>query len=136
MENCSNATNDCTDMNKWYNTILAHLGQRHSRMTIQTRHHSPDMRRSIHEFYCNHCQQTKIPCTDQVYLPECNLTNTPWYEVSNNLTETLSAKTEHFNGEIYTLTCIETTTNIVQFVCIDSKISDDLVQKFKETRFA
>ncbi len=35
-----------------------------------------------------------------------------------------SANTEQFNDEFYALTCIDTTTNIVKLVCIDTKSSD------------
>ncbi len=54
-------------------------------------------------------------------LPENDLTNTPWYKFTIDLIGPWSAKTEHFNGEFYTLTCIDTITNLVDLVHIDIK---------------
>ncbi len=66
-------------------------------------------------------------------LPEHDLTNTPWYEVTVNLIGSWSAKTEHFSGEFYALTCIDTTTNVVEIVYIDTKSSAAIARKFEQT---
>ncbi len=69
-------------------------------------------------------------------LPEHDLTNMPWYKVAINLIGLWTAKTEHFNGEFYVLTSIDTTTNLVELVCIDTKSSDDIARKFENTWLA
>ncbi len=69
-------------------------------------------------------------------LPECDLTNTLWYEVAVDLIGPWNAKTEHFNGEFYVLTFIDTTTNLVELTCIDTKLSDSIARKFKNTCLA
>ncbi len=69
-------------------------------------------------------------------LPEHDLTNMPWYKVAINLIGLWTAKTEHFNGEFYVLTSIDTTTNLVELVCIDTKSSDDISRKFENTWLA
>ncbi len=66
-------------------------------------------------------------------LPERDLTNTPWYEVAVDL---IGPWTEHFNGEFYALTCIDTTTNLVELTCIDTKSSDAIARKFENTWLA
>ncbi len=65
-------------------------------------------------------------------LPECNLTNTPWYEVAIDLIGPWTAKTDAFNGEFYALICIDTTTNIIELSCIDTK-SGVLLQENSKT---
>ncbi len=66
-------------------------------------------------------------------LPECNLANTPWYKVGSDLIGPWSARTKHFNGEIYALACIDTTTNLAKIACIDTKSSDAIARKFENT---
>ncbi len=41
------------------------------------------------------------------------------------------AKIEHFNGEFYVLMYINNTTNLVEFVHIDTKSSDAITRKFE-----
>ncbi len=69
-------------------------------------------------------------------LPEHDLTNKPWYEVAINLIGPWTAKTGHFNGEFYALTCIDTTTNLVEVDCINTKSSDAIARKFENTWLA
>ncbi len=47
-----------------------------------------------------------------------------------------TAKTEHFDGEFYALTCIDTTTNLVELTHIDTKSSDAIARKFENTWLA
>ncbi len=69
-------------------------------------------------------------------LPEHDLTNKPWYEVAINLIGPWTAKTGHFNGEFYALTCIATTTKLVELAHINTKSSDATARKFKNTWLA
>ncbi len=69
-------------------------------------------------------------------LSELNLPNKPWCKVAVDLIGPWSTKTEHFNGEFYALKCIDTTTNLVKLVCIDSKLIDAIARKFENTWLA
>ncbi len=69
-------------------------------------------------------------------LLERDLTNTPSYKVAVDLIGPWTAKTGHFNGEFYALTCIDTTTNLVELACIDTKSSDAIARKFENTWLA
>ncbi len=69
-------------------------------------------------------------------LSDRDLTNTLWYEVAVDLIGLWTAKTEHFNGEFYALTCIDTTTNLVELARIDTKSSDAIARKFENTWLA
>ena len=121
---------------KWYHCILAHPGRKWSRMTIQARYYHPDIRKQVDNFHCEYCQRVKIPRKGMGLLLECDLTNTPWYKVAVDLIGPWTAKTEHFNGEFYALTCIDTTTNLVELTRIDTKSSDAIVRKFENTWLA
>ncbi len=116
---------------KWYHSILVHPGSKRSRMTIQARSYHPDIRKHVDGFHCNYCQCMKIHGKGMGLLPDCDLTITLWYEVAGDLIGPCSAKTELFNGEFYALSCIDTTTNLVELVCIDIKSSDVIASKFE-----
>ncbi len=67
----------------------------------------------------------------QLRLPERNITKTPWYNIGS-----WSVKTEHYYDEFYVLTCIDTTTDLVEFACIKIKLKDVIVMKFENTLLA
>ncbi len=69
-------------------------------------------------------------------LPECDLANTLGYDVTVDLIGLWSAKTEHFTGVFYALTFIDTTTNLAELACINTKIKDTIARKFKQTWLA
>ncbi len=121
---------------KWYHCILAHPGQKQSRMTIQARCYHLDIQKYVNNFHCDFCQHVKIPCKGMGLIPELDLTNIPWYEVVIDLIGPWTAKTDHFNGEFYALTCIDTITNLVELTCIDTKSSDAIARKFENTLLA
>ncbi len=121
---------------KWYHSILAHPGCKCSRMTIQARYYHPDMGKHVDDFHCDFCQCVKTPCKGMGLIPEHDLTNTLWYEVAVNLIGLWTAKADHFNGEFYALTYIDTFTNLVELVCIDTKSSDAIARKFENTWLA
>ncbi len=78
----------------------------------------------------------KFPAKKFGLLPECNLTNTPWYEVAVNLIGPWTAKTDQFNGEFCALTCIDTTTNLIDLTPVDTNSSDSIAIKFENTWLA
>ncbi len=106
---------------KWYRCILAHPGWKQSRMTIQARYYHPVIQKHVNSFHCDFCQHAKNPCKGMGLLPDCDLTNTPWYEFAVNLIGPWTAKTDQFNGYFYALKCIDTTTNLIGLTCIDTK---------------
>ncbi len=117
---------------KWYHCLLAHPGCKQSRMTIQARYYHPDIWKHVNNFHCDFCQCVEIPPKGMGLLPEHNLTNTPLYEVAINLIGLWTAKTDHFNGEFYALTCIDTSTNLNELSFIDTKSSDAIVRKLRK----
>ncbi len=120
---------------KLYYTVLVHPGLKRSWMTIQARYYHPDIRKHVDKIHCDYCQHIKIPWKEIELLSEWYLTNTQWYKVTIDLIGPHSAKTEHFSGNFmhwHALTCIGTTTNLVQYVYIDTK-SSDAFRKFEQT---
>ncbi len=65
-------------------------------------------------------------------FPECDLSYTLWYKVAVDLIVPWPSKTETFSGELYVLTCIDTTTNLVELICIETKLKDSIAWKFEQ----
>ncbi len=65
-------------------------------------------------------------------LPECDLTNTPLYEVAIDLIGPWSVKTKLLNSEFYALTFIDTMTNLFEITLIDFKSSDAIARNFEQ----
>ncbi len=97
-------------------------------MTIQARYYHLDIQKQVDSFHCEYCQRAKIPRKGIGLLPDRDLTNTLLYEVAVDLMGLWTAKAEHFNGEFYALTCIDTTNNLVELTCIDTKSSDAIAR--------
>ncbi len=117
---------------KWYHTIVVNPGHKRSQMKIQAQYYHPDIRKHVDDFHCGCSQCVKIPYKKIGLLPELDLTNTPWHDVAIDLIGLQSAKAEHFNGEFYTSTCIDTTNNLVEQIHIDTKSSDAIAKKFEQ----
>ncbi len=118
-----------------FHIILTHPDCKRSRMTIQARCYHPDIKKYDDNFRCDYSQCLKIPCKGMGLSRECNLTNTPWYDVIIDLIGLWSAKTEHCIGEFNALTFINTTTNLVELINIDTKSRDVIARKFENTWF-
>ncbi len=121
---------------KWYHSILVHRGCKQTRMTLQPRYYHPDIRCHVDKFHCDSCQCIKIPCKGMGLLPECDLTNTPLYEVAIDLIGPWSVKTKLLNSEFYALTFIDTMTNLFEITLIDFKSSDAIARNFEQTLLA
>ncbi len=90
--------------------------------TVQYYH--PYISRQVDKFNPNYCHHVKFPCKGMGLLSKCDLTITPWYKVDVDLIRPWSAKKENFSGEFYALTCIYTTTILVELVYIDYHCKD------------
>ncbi len=99
---------------------------------IQAEYYHPNIRRQVDKFHCNYCQHFNISSKGLGLLPECDHITTPWYKVTVDLFGPWSVKTENFSGESCALTCIDTTTNLVKLVCIDTKSSDAIARKSEQ----
>ncbi len=104
--------------------------------TVKNGHSHPDIQKHVDNFNCDFCQCDEIPCKEMGLLPERNLIKIPWYEIAVNLIGQWTAKTDQFNCDFYALTCIDTTTNVVELTCIETKSSDASARKFENTCLA
>ncbi len=78
----------------------------------------------------------KDPLQWNKLLLEFGITNIPCYKVADDIIGQWFAKTEHFNGEFYQLTCIDNTTNLLEFVHIDTKLSEAINRNIENTWLA
>ena len=91
-------------------------------LTIQTRYYHHMLRKEINDFACTACQKMKQTGPGYVLLPEQEVGIVPWAEVAVDLigpwTVKIRVKTTQ---EVFALTIIDTTSNVVELVQIESK---------------
>ncbi len=122
-----NQRNDCT-LNQ---VVPYHLTKSWAQMvmfdnTIQIL--SSRCQKTVENVHCDCSQCVKIPNKGLGLLPETDFASTSQYISLDS-----SLKTYHFNGKFYAQTCIDTTTNLVELVCVDIKSSDAIPKIFQHT---
>ncbi len=108
----------------WYHAMLGHPGSCHMRATLQTRYPHPRLRMHIERFACDKCQRAKPSGPSHGLIPNWDIVGAPWEEVAVDLISPLAASTPHATVEFYALTCIDTTTNLIEIEWIFKKSSD------------
>ena len=117
----------------WFHAMLGHPGSRRMRATLQARYHHPHLRMHIERFACDICQRVKPSGPGHGLLPDRDIAGAPWEEVAVDLIGPWPASTPHGTVEFFALTCIDTTTNLVEVARIFDKTSDHVATRFEHT---
>ena len=116
----------------FYHSILGHPGSRRLRDTLQARYFHPQLRSYCERFHCDICQREKLPGPGYGFLPERELNAEPWTEVAVDLIGPWKIEVNNVEVELNALTCIDTTTNLVELIRIDNKQMDHIRDKFTQ----
>ncbi len=95
-------------------------------------YYHPHFRTTSDKFWCDHYQWIKIPSHGLGLLLEHDLSDIPWFDIAINLILQWSAKQNVSIVTYCALTCIYTTTNLVNLVHTDSKVSELVTYKFEQ----
>ncbi len=87
----------------------------------------------IDHFACDECQQAKSSGPGHGLLPNQDIAGAPWEEVAVDLIGPWPVATPHDTVEFFALTCIDTTTNLVEIAHIFKKSSDHVATPFEHT---
>ncbi len=98
----------------WFHFILRHPGSHCMCAILQAQYHH--LRLCMHNecFTCDKYQCTKPSGPGHSLLPDQDITGVPWEEVAVDLIGPWPASTSHGMVEFFVLTCIDTTTNLVE----------------------
>ncbi len=113
--------------------MLSYPGSHCMRAALQARCHHPHLSMHIERFACEKCQQAKPSGSGHGLLPNWDIASAPWEEVLVDLNGQWPASTPHGTVEFFTLTCINTTTNLVKIAQIFKKSSDHVAIHFEHT---
>jgi len=70
----------------WFHQIMVHPGSKRLRETLQQQYHHPQLRRTINNFKCQHCQRHQLSGKGYGLLLEKEMQIAPWTEVAVDLT--------------------------------------------------
>ena len=116
----------------FYHEVLGHPGSRRLRDTMNARYFHPQMRAYCERFRCDICQREKLPGAGYGFLPERELNAEPWTEVAVDLIGPWKIDVNGQEVELNALTCIDTTTNLVELTRIEEKTSIHIRDKFTQ----
>ena len=117
----------------WFHQVLGHPGQTRLRETLQQRYYHSRLRGHIDKFHCKHCQKYKLSGKGYGLLPEREVRIAPWEEVAIDLIGPWKVQVNGKPCEFSALTCIDTATNLVELVRIDTKTAEHIRHKFAQT---
>ncbi len=105
----------------WSHIILGHPDTHHKHALLETRYHHPHLHNHIEHFLCNECQQAKPTGSGHGLLPDLKVSGIFCEQVTVDLIGPWPASTLNGDVEFYSLTFIETTTNLVNLAWIFEK---------------
>ncbi len=117
----------------WFHLMLGHPSSHCMHATLQAQYHHPHLQMHIERFACDECQQAKPSGPGHGLLPNQDIAGFPWDEVAVNLIGSWPVSMPHGTVEFFTLTCINTTTNLVKISQIFEKSSDHVATCFEHT---
>ncbi len=103
------------------------------RSTLQAQYHHPYLCIYIECFAFDKCQSAKPSGPGHGLLSNQDIAGDPWEEVAVDLIGPWPTSTPHGILEFLTLTCIDTTTNLVKIAQIFDKISNYVATHFEHT---
>ncbi len=87
----------------------------------------------IERFACDECQRAKPSGPGHGLLPDRDIAGAPWEEVAVDLIGPWTTSTPHGSVDFFALTCIDTTTNLVELTQVFEKSSDHITTRFEQT---
>jgi len=115
---------------------MVHPGSKHLHETLQQRYHHPQLRCTIDNFKCEHCQRHKLSGKGYGLLPEREMWIVHWTEIAVDIITPWKIKVNGRVVEFNALTCIYIASNLVELIKIDEKTSVHVKEKFKQVWLA
>ena len=121
---------------KWFHQVMGHPGEKQLRETLKLRYHHPQLRHTIDNFKCEHCQRHRLSGRGYGLLPEREMQTAPWEEVAIDLIGPWDVKVRGKVIQFNALTCIDTASNLVELIRIDNKTAEHVRNKFMQSWLA
>jgi len=117
---------------KWYHQVTGHPGSKRLYEQIKQRYYHRDLRRYIDNFKCDYCQRNKLEGKGYGLLPEREVRSIPFEECAVDLIGPWIVQVRGNPHEFDALTIIDTVTNLVELVRVDTKASEHIARKYAQ----
>ncbi len=115
---------------KWYHQGTGHPGSNRLYKQLKQRYYHRDLRWVADNLNCDFCQRNKLDGKGYGFLPEHEVCSIPFEECAVDLIGPWIVQVRGTPHQFEVLTAIDTVTNLVEIVKIDSKDSDHIARKF------
>ncbi len=99
---------------------------------MKQRYYHRDLRQLADNLNCDFCQRNKLDGKGYEFLPERKVCSIPFEECAVDLIEPWIVQVCGTPHQFEALTAIDTVTNLVEIVRIDSKDSEHIARKFAQ----
>ncbi len=96
-------------------------------------YHHPKLCYYIDRLKCNDCQKYKLAGCGYSLLPKQEVCIAPWEEATINLIGPWKVKVNGQLVKFNALTCIDTSSNLVELICVDHKTTKHICDKFTQS---
>jgi hypothetical protein len=121
---------------QWFHQVTGHPGSKRLYMQIYSRYYHRDLRSLIDKFQCEHCQRNKLSGKGYGLLPERETRSIPFEECAVDLIGPWVIQVNDKPYEFNALTVIDTVSNLVELVRIDTKTSAHIARKYAQVWLA
>ena len=118
---------------EWFHIVTGHPGKSKLRLTIGQRYYHPDLRRQIDNYNYTECQRHNQDGKGCGLLPERELREQPFKEVTVDLIGPWKVQVCGRGYEFKALTSVDPVTNLVELTRIDNATSEKITRKFAQS---
>ncbi len=106
---------------KWFHQVMGHPGEKCLRETLNQCYYHPKLYYHIDRLKCKEYQKYKLAGRGYGLLPKQEVQIAIWEEVAIDLIGPRKVKVNCQQVEFNALTCIDTDSNLVELICVDSQ---------------
>jgi hypothetical protein len=118
---------------KWFHQVMGHPGEKRLHEMLNQCYHHPKLCYYIDRLKCKDYQKYELAGHGYGLLPEQEVRVAPWEEVAINLIGPWKVKVNGQQVAFNALTCIDTASNLVELIRVDSKTAKHICDKFTQS---
>jgi hypothetical protein len=121
------------DTVKWFHQVMGHPGEKRLQETLNQHYYHPRFHYHIEKLKCKDCQKQILAGRGYGLLPKQEVRIPPWEEVPIDLIGPWKVKVNGQQVEFNALTCIDTTSNLVELIRVDNNTAKHIHDKFTQS---
>ena len=121
------------DTVQWFHQVMGHPDDRRLRDMLNQCYHHPKLCYHISRLKCRDCQKYKLAGRGYGLLPKREVRIAPWEEVAIDLIGPWKVKVNGRQVKFNALPCIDTASNLVELIWIETKTAEHIRDKFMQS---